>query len=118
MPTDATQLSISLCLVGIMLCCIFNIVRFALLSDFEDLSLVPRSADLTEFGSLTVSINIDANPTPNVTLNRMSGRVMIIGNSILFQSVDRADGGRYVVTADNGVDVKTAEFTLTGKFYL
>ena len=67
-----------------------------------------------------ISITLNANPTPVITIERMDGmtipdkdaRVTIGANTIVFQSLTSTDSGTYIVTVTNAAGNQTATFFL------
>ena len=69
----------------------------------------------------TISINLNANPPPNITMDRVDGRPIrdkdsrvTIGNDfIVFRSLKNSDATDYSVQATNEAGVQMAMFRLT-----
>lgn len=70
---------------------------------------------------ITVSISLNANPTPVITVERMDGmtvpdkdaRVTIGANTIVFRSLTDTDNGTYIVTVTNAAGSQMATFFLS-----
>ena len=71
--------------------------------------------------NVTIYINLNANPPPNITMDRVDGgpirdrdsRVTIGNDFIVFRSLESSDATDYTVRATNEAGVQMAMFCLT-----
>ena len=75
---------------------------------------------------VTIDIILDANPPPNITLERVDGdpihdkdaRITIGDDSIVFRFLNGSDATDFIVQATNEAGVQMATFSLSCEFYM
>lgn len=89
----------------------------------DPILLNPSTASVLD-GEVTIAITLDANPSPNITMDRVDGspiqdedtRVIIGADSISFRSLNDSDATNYTVRATNEAGVQMAIFVLSCEF--
>ena len=91
----------------------------------DQISLSPTTASVFE-EEVTIDIILNANPPPNITVERMDGdpihdkdtRITIGDDSIVFRSLNGSDVANFIVQATNEAGVQMATFSLSCEFYM
>jgi len=87
--------------------------------------LSPTTASVFE-EEVTIDIILDANPPPNITLERVDGDpihdkdagITIGDDSIVFRFLNGSDATDFIVQATNEAGVQMATFSLSCEFYM